>query len=98
MTLLAYCDFQSAQCEIFNRVLDALEKNHTDDLRVVLRPFPVPASVVPALDKSQLSVQAGIAAGDQGKFWEMRDLLHAQYSAWVKTASRRVRKLGGRPG
>ncbi len=84
VTLLAYCDFQSAQCELFNRVLDTLEKNHPDDLRVVLRPFPVPVSVVAALDKSQLSVQAGIAAGDQGKFWEMRDLLDAQYSAWVK--------------
>ncbi len=84
VTLLAYCDFQSAQCELFNRVLDQLEKDHPDDLRVVLRPFPVPTSVVPSLDKSQLSAQAAVAAGDQGKFWEMRDLLHGQYSAWVK--------------
>ena len=82
VTLLAYCDFQSAQCEIFNRVLDQLEKDHPDDLRVVLRPFPVPTSVVKTLDKSQLSVQAAIAAGNQNKFWEMRDLLHTQYNAW----------------
>ncbi len=87
VTLLAYCDFQSAQCEIFNRVLDELQKNHPDDLKVVLRPFPVPASVVPSLDKSQISVQAAIAAGDQGKFWEMRDLLHSQYSAWTKLST-----------
>src|SRR5512140_1139132 len=26
VTLVAYCDFQSAQCELFNRVQDQLEK------------------------------------------------------------------------
>ncbi len=88
VTLLAYCDFQSAQCEIFNRVLDQLEKEHPNDLKVVLRPFPVPTSAVPtaaakAVDKSELSVQAAIAAGNQGKFWAMRDLLHTQYNAWT---------------
>ncbi len=84
VTMLYYCDCQSAQCEIFNRVEDQLLKNHPNDLRVVLRPFPVPTSLVASLDKSQISVQAAIAAGNQGKFWEMRDLLHAQYDAWTK--------------
>ncbi len=84
VTMLYYCDFQSAQCEIFNRVEDQLTKNHPNDLRIVLRPFPVPTSLVAALDKSQISVQAAIAAGTQGKFWEMRDLLHTQYDAWTK--------------
>src|SRR5512140_3186678 len=83
VTLLAYCDFQSAQCELFNRVQDQLEKEHPNDLRVVLRPFPVPTSVVAALDKSEISAQAAIAAGNQGKFWAMRDLLHTQYNAWT---------------
>jgi cyclophilin family peptidyl-prolyl cis-trans isomerase/protein-disulfide isomerase len=83
VTLLLYCDFQSVQCEIFNRVLDQLQKNHPGDLKVVLRPFPVPASVVAALDKSQISVQAALAAGKQGKFWEMRDLLHTKYMDWA---------------
>ncbi len=83
VTLLAYCDFQSGQCEIFNRVLDQLEKDHPNDLKVVLRPFPVPTSVAAALDKSEISVQAAVAAGNQGKFWAMRDLLHAQYGSWT---------------
>ncbi len=84
VTMVAYCDFQSAQCELFNRVLDQLTKEHPNDLKVVLRPFPVPTSVVASLDKSEISVQAAIAAGNQGKFWEMRDLLHGQYAAWTK--------------
>jgi cyclophilin family peptidyl-prolyl cis-trans isomerase/protein-disulfide isomerase len=82
-TMVAYCDFQSAQCEIFNRVLDELGKNHPNDLRVVLRPLPA----IGVLDKSQISVQAALAAGNQGKFWEMRDLLHAKYNDWANLSA-----------
>jgi len=40
--------------------------------------------VIGPLDKSQISMEAALAAGDQGKFWEMRDLLHTKYNDWVK--------------
>ena len=83
VTLLLYCDLQSAECEVFNRVLDALMKNHTEDLRVVYRLYPVPVSAVALLDKSELSAKAAMAAGKQGEFWEMRDLLHQRHSDWV---------------
>jgi cyclophilin family peptidyl-prolyl cis-trans isomerase len=95
VTMLYYCDFQSAQCEIFNRVLDEIQKNHPNDLKVILRPYPLPASLVstlPAglvasLDKSQISTQAVLAAGDQGKFWEMKNVLDTKYFDWVKLSS-----------
>ena len=86
VTLLFYCDFQSAQCELFNRVLDQLVKDHPNDLKVVMRPFPIPASEAPALDKSEISADAALAAGNQGKFWAMRDLLHVQYNQWANLA------------
>jgi cyclophilin family peptidyl-prolyl cis-trans isomerase/protein-disulfide isomerase len=79
VTMLAYCDFQSAQCQIFSNVLDALQKNHPTDLRVVFRPVPATG----LLDKSQISVQAAVAAGNQNKFWEMRTLLHEKYNEWI---------------
>jgi cyclophilin family peptidyl-prolyl cis-trans isomerase/protein-disulfide isomerase len=95
VTMLLYCDFQSPQCEIFNKVLDQLQKDHPDDLKVVLRPYPLPASLVhslPAnlvtsLNKSQISTQAVLAAGDQGKFWEMRNTLDTKYVDWVKLST-----------
>ncbi|MFH1185719.1 MAG: peptidylprolyl isomerase [Chloroflexota bacterium] len=83
VTMLLYCDFQSAECEIFNRVLDQLAESRAEDLRVVYRLFPVPVSAVASLDKSEISARAAIAAGNQGRFWEMRDLLHQRYSDWV---------------
>lgn len=86
VTLLAYCDFQSPECEIFNRVLDELVKSHPGELRAVYRLVPVPISVVASLDKSELSAQAAIAAGEQDRFWEMRQLLHESYNDWVGLA------------
>jgi cyclophilin family peptidyl-prolyl cis-trans isomerase/protein-disulfide isomerase len=83
VTLLFYCDLQSPQCEVFNRALDALLQGHGRDLRVVFRLYPVPEAAVPALDKSVLSAQATIAAGNQDNYWEMRDLLHSRYDEWI---------------
>jgi cyclophilin family peptidyl-prolyl cis-trans isomerase/protein-disulfide isomerase len=83
VTLLLYCDLQSAECEIFNRVLDRLLQDHPGDLRVVHRLFPVPASAVPMLDKSELSAQAAIAAGNQGAFWQFRQTLHDKHAEWA---------------
>ena len=83
VTMLLYCDFQSSECEFFNRILDKLVENHPNDLRVVYRPIPVPESAVAALDKSELSGRVAIAAGMQEKFWEARDLLHQRYSEWA---------------
>ena len=87
VTLMYYCDFQSAECELFNRVLDRLVALHPEDLQVVMRPFPIPASVVAGLDKSELAARAAMAADEQGKFWEMRDDLHQRYTEWTRLSA-----------
>ena len=79
VTMILYCDFQSTQCENFGDVVDKLQQNHSNDLRVVYRPLPA----IGVLDKSQISTQAALAAGDQGQFWEMRNLLHSKYNDWA---------------
>jgi cyclophilin family peptidyl-prolyl cis-trans isomerase/protein-disulfide isomerase len=79
VTMILYCDFQSTQCENFGDVIDKLQQNHSNDLRVVYRPLPA----IGVLDKSQISTQAVLAAGNQGKFWEMRELLYLKYNDWV---------------
>ena len=82
VTLLAYCDFQSAPCQAYAEMLDQLQANHPSDLRVAFRPVPA-LNYVQQLDKTQISVQAALAAAEQGKFWEMRDRLEANYADWV---------------
>lgn len=80
-TLLAYCDFQSATCQAYGKILDQLRAAHPNDLRIVFRPVPA-MNYIAQLDKTQVSVQAALAAADAGKFWEMRDLLVEKYSEW----------------
>lgn len=83
VTLIAYCDLQSPGCQGYAGILDALQASHPNDLRIVFRPVPA-LNYVKQLDKTQISVQAALAAGDQGKFWEMRDRLETNYATWVK--------------
>lgn len=79
--LLAYCDFQSASCQAFGRILDQLHDAHPDDLQIVFRPVPA-IKYIDQLDKTQITVQAVLAAGDQGKFWDLRDVMVDKYTEW----------------
>jgi cyclophilin family peptidyl-prolyl cis-trans isomerase len=60
-------------------VLTQLTEWHPDDLRVIYRHFPL----TPIHDKASLAGQAAEAAGAQGYFWEMHDLLFDRYDEWV---------------
>jgi cyclophilin family peptidyl-prolyl cis-trans isomerase len=60
-----------------------LLQEYPNDLRFVYRHYPLigtPDS--PFHDKASLSTQASEAAGKQGKFWEMYDILYGRQSEW----------------
>lgn len=52
---------------------------YPEDVRIVYRHFPLES----IHDKALLSTQAAEAAGKQGKFWEMHDLLFERQRDWV---------------
>src|SRR5512136_1915083 len=63
--------------------MEQLLKKFPNDLRFVYRQLPLigtPES--PFHDKAALAVQASEAAGKQGKFWEMHDLLFTRQADW----------------
>jgi len=63
--------------------MEQLLKNFPNDVRFVYRQFPLigtPES--PFHDKAALATQASEAAGKQGKFWEMHDMLFERQSEW----------------
>lgn len=78
VTLIEYCDFQAPICRSMAAVVGNLSANHPGKVRLVFRPVPL----VGQLDKSELAVQAAIAAGDGGKFWEMYDTLFVKSDQW----------------
>jgi cyclophilin family peptidyl-prolyl cis-trans isomerase/protein-disulfide isomerase len=77
-TIIEYCDFQGAGCAQIAPVLTQLQTKYPKDVRIVYRHFPLSND-----DKAALATQAAEAAGLQGKFWEMHDLLFAQNKDWV---------------
>ena len=58
-------------------MLEQLLKEFPNDVRAVFRHFPLPSH-----SNSLLATQAAEAAGLQGKFAEMSDLLFAQQATW----------------
>jgi protein-disulfide isomerase len=57
-------------------VLAQLQKEFPDQVRIIYRHYPlIGTPEQPFHDKAALSAQAAEAAGKQGMFWEMHDLL-----------------------
>jgi protein-disulfide isomerase len=71
VTLVQYADLQCPFCGFAETVLRKLRRDHGDRFRLVFRHFPV----VEVHPHAQLAAQATEAAGAQGRFWEMHDLL-----------------------
>lgn len=73
VTLLEYGDFECPYCGQAHIVIETLRRRVGPDLRFVFRHFPL-AQVHPhAAD----AAEAAETAGEQGRFWEMHDLLYA---------------------
>ncbi len=76
--LIEYSDFQCPACRSYHGAVNLLAENLGDNLRVVYRHFPL-RQLHP---NAQLAAQAAEAAGNQGKFWEMHDVLFGQQNNW----------------
>ncbi len=59
-------------------MLARIQEMYPQDVRVIYRHFPL----ISIHDKAALAVQAAEAAGAQGKFWEMHDLLFERQPDW----------------
>ncbi len=80
ITLMDYSDYQDPRSGDFAEAAKHLWADHPDDVRLVTRPFPI----LVLNDKAGYAAVAAEAAGEQGKFWEMHDLLYAQQNSWIK--------------
>lgn len=79
ITLLLYSDFDCSTCAGLAGVISELLAMHPADIRLIFRDFPL----LTIREKSSLAAQAAAAAGEQGRFWEMHDLLFTRYDEWA---------------
>jgi len=78
VTLEEFGDFECPPCGMLHPVLKTMEQEFGARLRLVFREFPLTATHPHAL----AAARAAEAAGIQGKFWEMHDLLYENQKAW----------------
>jgi cyclophilin family peptidyl-prolyl cis-trans isomerase/protein-disulfide isomerase len=84
VTIIEYSDFQCPYCAQIVPMLQRLLDENPKDVRLVFRHLPLIGSPEqPFHDKAALGAQAAEAAGKQGKFWEMHDLLFEKQGDWV---------------
>lgn len=77
VTIVEYSDFQCPYCAKIVPILKRLLEAYPNDVRLAFRHFPLDTH-----EKAALAAQVAEAAGLQGKFWEMHDLLFDRRMEW----------------
>jgi protein-disulfide isomerase len=78
VTLEEFGDFECPPCGMLHPVLQTMEKEFGGRIRIIFREFPL----VPAHVHTLAAARSAEAAGLQGKFWEMHDLLYENQKVW----------------
>ena len=77
VTLVEYGDYECPYCGMAHAIVKRAQQTLGDQLRFVFRNFPL----AEAHPHARLAAQAAEAAGAQGKFWEMHDMLYEHQDA-----------------
>ena len=77
-----FYDFQCPTCAEFHKTLTSVAEKHAEKIRITVRHFPL----VKIHDKAYDAAAAVEAAGEQGKFWEMADLVLQNQKKWSNSA------------
>ena len=78
VTIIEYADYQCPGCGTAAPKAKALTEKYKDHVRLIFRNFPIASSH----PNARAAAAAAEAAGLQGKFWEMNELLYANQDAW----------------
>jgi len=76
VTIIEYADFQCPFCAKAKPTVDQILEEYPGKVKVVFKNFPLPFH-----EDAMLAHRAALAAGRQGKFWEMHDLIFSHQQA-----------------
>ncbi len=87
VTLVEYGDFQCPGCKTAASRIKSIAEEYKDKVNVIFRNFPLVTIHPNALAAASVAEAAGL----QGKYWEMHDLLYDKQDEWTaSTASERM--------
>jgi protein-disulfide isomerase len=81
VTLEEFGDYQCPPCGLLAEPINKLEQDFRPHLRVIFYNYPLPTH-----QHAREAACAAEAAGLQGKFWEMHDLIYREQANWSKAA------------
>lgn len=76
VTIVEFSDYECPFCARVNPTLDQVRKTYGDRVKIVFKDFPLPNH--PQAPKAS---EAGHCANEQGKYWELHDLMFANQRA-----------------
>lgn len=76
ISIVEFADFECPACAAMHSVFEQYLKNEGSKVTFVFRSFPIHANA----DKFAI---AALAAGRQGKFWEMHNMMFENQNAWA---------------
>jgi protein-disulfide isomerase len=80
VTLEEFADFSCPQCALKNPVLNEIRTMYGTRIHFIFRNFPLD---IQGHEKSYDAAIAAQAAGAQGKFWEMENILFTNQKTWT---------------
>jgi len=83
VVLEEFGDFECPPCGMLHPILLQMHKEFPDQVQIIFREFPLTPNHRHALN----AANASEAAGMQGKFWEMHDLIYETQKSWHEVFS-----------
>ncbi len=83
ITVTEYADFQCPACASFYPLFSQVKEQFKDEVRFEFKHFPL----VQIHPNATAAHRAAQAAANQGKFWEMHNILYEQQQSWSQSQS-----------
>ncbi len=80
ITLEEFADFSCPTCANFHQTLKELEKSYGQKIKITYRHFPLQ---IKGHENSYNAARAAEAAGIQGRFWEMQNMIFSNQKVWT---------------
>jgi len=79
VTVVEFGDYQCPACGSVHPLIKQILNENKDTMTLVFRNFPLSQHA-----NAQIAAEAAEAAGEQGKYWEMHDLLFEKQTDWAE--------------
>jgi protein-disulfide isomerase len=78
VTIVEFSDFAGPACGASYPIVSKLQNDYKGKVNFVIKEFPLSFH-----QNAYIAAEAAVAAGTQGKFWEMADKLYSNQQRWI---------------